>query len=426
MTSVLRCFYLSCVLAVSACASGVKPLPTTVEAVPVVEIIRLGERNPATTALATLAYDIPPGTPIGEVTGGELGGCKNPLPITFSHGNIRTKTALYDPVFREVMELAEIPVEQIPRFAGEEVKKADLQVAATLKEMAMNLCFPKSVADPVQAIGEAFVKIEWALFSPQEKKVVFTAETSGRTPSQFTTRLGETGIVREAFRAALVQLAALPTFADAVARQNQPSQSASTGTISLRQPAARRAPFGKDVDAFRGGVVTVRSNAGEGSGFAIGDGSYLVTAAHVVSGDARVKLIDTKGKQIDAKVIRTDKGRDLALLKVTGARFEPLHLSSDAVKEGHEVFAMGSPLGEKFSLSVTRGIVGGLRRIDDRDYIQSDVLTLPGSSGGPLVDANGNVVGVSCSGASIHGIPAGMNFFIPARDIAKSLSLSLK
>ncbi|MDE2150574.1 MAG: serine protease [Gammaproteobacteria bacterium] len=90
---------------------------------------------------------------------------------------------------------------------------------------------------------------------------------------------------------------------------------------------------------------------------------------------------------------------------------------------GEEVYAVGSLLGKEFAFSVTKGVVSAIRRGKGLDYIQSDVLVLPGSSGGPLLDAAGNVVGVTEAGVELFGVPAGMNFFAPARDIFSALAL---
>jgi len=96
-----------------------------------------------------------------------------------------------------------------------------------------------------------------------------------------------------------------------------------------------------------------------------------------------------------------------------------LPLSRQKVVEGGEVFAVGTPLSEKLQFSVTKGVVSGIRKIDELDYIQSDVTVLPGSSGGPLLDSKGNVVGVTLGGLRQGSSPLGVNFFIPLTDMDK-------
>jgi serine protease Do len=93
-----------------------------------------------------------------------------------------------------------------------------------------------------------------------------------------------------------------------------------------------------------------------------------------------------------------------------------LPFSSQKLVEGGEVYAVGTPLSEKLQFSVTKGVVSGIRKIDDLEYIQSDVAVLPGSSGGPLLDSKGNAVEVTSRGL---GVGVAVNFFIPLTDMDK-------
>jgi serine protease Do len=98
--------------------------------------------------------------------------------------------------------------------------------------------------------------------------------------------------------------------------------------------------------------------------------------------------------------------------------------------QGGDVFAIGTPLSEKLQFSVTKGVVSGLRTLDKLDFIQSDVTVLPGNSGGPLLDAHGNVIGVTSEGVTtgvLNGsAPLHVNFFIPVTDLAKYLPLDFE
>jgi serine protease Do len=177
----------------------------------------------------------------------------------------------------------------------------------------------------------------------------------------------------------------------------------------------------KNMGQLRGAVVTIFANAGQGSGFAVGKGDHVLTAAHVVAGSKFVKMTTVDGKQHYGEVVRSNAPRDLALIKLGQGTLKPLAIVAAVPEAGDEVYAVGSPMGDKFSMSVTKGVVSGLRTEEGRDYLQSDVNVLPGSSGGPLLDTQGNVVGVTLGGVSLAGTPAGMNFFTPARDLLKFL-----
>src|SRR5205823_1517846 len=141
-----------------------------------------------------------------------------------------------------------------------------------------------------------------------------------------------------------------------------------------------------------------------------------VTAEHVVSGSKLVKVNIASGKECYGEVVASSKKRDLALIHLDCTGLTALPLSSQKLVEGGEVYAIGTPLSEKFQFSVTRGVVSGMRKINDLDYIQSDVTVLPGSSGGPLLDSKGNAVGVTSGGV---GVGIAVNFFIPLTDMDK-------
>jgi S1-C subfamily serine protease len=173
------------------------------------------------------------------------------------------------------------------------------------------------------------------------------------------------------------------------------------------------------IEMIKKAVVTVTANRGSGSGFVISEDGIVVTAEHVVSGSRLVKVNAATGKECYGEVAAVSKQRDLALIRLDCGGFMPLPLSRQKVVEGSEVFAVGTPLSDKLQFSVTKGVVSGVRKIDELDYIQSDVIVLPGSSGGPLLDSSGNVVGVAEAGITRASVPIGVNFFIPLTDIDK-------
>jgi hypothetical protein len=133
-----------------------------------------------------------------------------------------------------------------------------------------------------------------------------------------------------------------------------------------------------------------------GTGFFITDDGYLITNNHVVKGATKVRLLTSAGL-IDAKVVQVDAGNDLALLKATG-RFSPLPISpSRSARLGSTVATVGFPdIGlQGFAPKLAKGEIASLAgAADDPRYFQISVPVQPGNSGGALVDAHGNVVGI--------------------------------
>ena len=165
-------------------------------------------------------------------------------------------------------------------------------------------------------------------------------------------------------------------------------------------------------------VGDVANGSFESSGFVVPPGDTVMTTAHGIgaASNLRVKLHD--GRVFAARLERLGNERaDIALLHVTGAKLPPTRLGSVGdLHAGEEVLTIGCPLG--FEFSVTSGVVSSLRPSDlGYPLIQTDVPVNPGSSGGPLFDSNGRVVGI------IKSTAAGrqrLNFALPI-DLGRAL-----
>jgi serine protease Do len=144
---------------------------------------------------------------------------------------------------------------------------------------------------------------------------------------------------------------------------------------------------------------------GNGSGFILDDEGHVITNHHVVEGATRVIVRLVDGREYDAEVIGSDDDTDVAVVRITPHEGEQLPTvsfgSSDQLRVGDWVLALGNPLGLDFS--VTAGIVSAKSRQVPGDlsqtrldaYIQTDAAINPGNSGGPLVDLLGRVVGIN-------------------------------
>ena len=129
---------------------------------------------------------------------------------------------------------------------------------------------------------------------------------------------------------------------------------------------------------------------------------------------------------MQGKVELADKGRDVALITVKGVRLPALHIQTDSPKTGETVYAVGSPLMEILAGSVTSGIVSASRTFEGYKWIQADVAVSPGNSGGPLINANGSVIGISTAGYAPTGSQVGLNLFVPITDAISYLGLQLE
>jgi len=132
------------------------------------------------------------------------------------------------------------------------------------------------------------------------------------------------------------------------------------------------------------------------------------------------------GAETNGLVVRIAMGRVVALIKTNDHAHAPLKLRRDEPAVGDEVFAIGALYGQKFQSSVTHGVMSADRIFDGYAFIQSDVTVDPGASGGPLLDSQGRVIGLTVLGYRPLGMPSGVNLFVPARDAIDFLSLDPK
>jgi serine protease Do len=173
-------------------------------------------------------------------------------------------------------------------------------------------------------------------------------------------------------------------------------------------------------------VVSVQQNGGVGSGVVIRGDGVILTNAHVVGTARRVSIGLADGRELEATVLGRDPSVDVAVVQVTGAELPAAPLAdSDALLVGQTAIAIGNPLGLERTL--TRGVVSAINR-SPRGFgldglIQTDAAISPGNSGGPLLDSQGQVIGINTAVISAPGA-SGLGFAIPinlARDIAEQL-----
>jgi serine protease Do len=159
---------------------------------------------------------------------------------------------------------------------------------------------------------------------------------------------------------------------------------------------------------------------GLGSGFVIDGAGYIVTNNHVVDNADEVQVRLWDDRELEAEVVGADPQTDLALLKVEVAGLPELPLGdSDGVRVGEDVIAVGNPFG--LGGTVTRGIVSAMSRDINAgpyvDFIQTDAAINRGNSGGPLLNMEGEVIGVNSAIYSPNGGSVGVGFAIPSNTV---------
>ncbi|PYX94603.1 MAG: peptidase S1 [Acidobacteria bacterium] len=231
-----------------------------------------------------------------------------------------------------------------------------------------------------------------------------------------------------------------------IAKQLEPSVVNISTESTIKNPHRRRArpgqgqgpgdednPFEDFFDKFFGGQGGPGSDGGSirerslGSGVIVDPKGYIVTNRHVVEKADRIRVRfqdDPPGVQHEAKVIGTDQETDLAVIKVEGGKALPAAKlgNSDSMQIGDWVLAFGSPFGQ--SGTVTAGIVSykGRNIVPNRQFqsfIQTDAAINPGNSGGPLVDMQGQVIGINTAILTDTNAYAGVGFALPSNTVVQ-------
>jgi len=166
---------------------------------------------------------------------------------------------------------------------------------------------------------------------------------------------------------------------------------------------------------------------GAGSGFVVDPGGYILTNHHVVSGPARIRVRFADKREMSARLVGADPATDVALLKVNADNLPVVRLGdSDRLRVGEWVCAIGNPFS--FDHTVTVGVVSSKGRkifnLSFDSYIQTDAAINPGSSGGPLINASGEAVGIN---AAVSSEGQGIGFAVPintARSVLDQLRTS--
>lgn len=195
------------------------------------------------------------------------------------------------------------------------------------------------------------------------------------------------------------------------------------GVVEITVSGSRTTPFGGR-----------QPQQAQGSGFVYDNAGHIVTDEHVVAGASSISVRFWNGQTYKAEVVGSDASTDLAVIKVDApaSLLSPLSLGdSDAVTVGDAVVAIGSPFG--LEGTVTTGIVSALHRqitspnnftIDDS--IQTDAAINHGNSGGPLLDAQGRVIGVTAQIESDSGGNDGVGFAVPSNTVRSVVSQLLE
>lgn len=301
-----------------------------------------------------------------------------------------------------------------------ESEPAQYLVGALVKRVAFDICGISGDGDTFVRVT-AVIDVEWQVYSVAEAKVVARVTTAGTFKRSGDAEEWRNHATLGAFTNAARNLATSGQLERAISTPAPAASAAATpATLTFPMPA-----IGAPVQMKTAGrsVVSIFAGDGMGSGVLVSSDGYILTNHHVAGDAGRVRVRWSDGSETVGNVVRSDRRRDVALVKVAPTTTPALTIRHTEVDVGETVFAIGTPLDKDLSGTLTRGVVSARRVKEGLPYIQSDVAVTHGNSGGPLLDEKGSVVGLTVSGLAPDGSPIGLNFFIPIDDALKALAI---
>ena len=196
----------------------------------------------------------------------------------------------------------------------------------------------------------------------------------------------------------------------------------------------------KDFDTISNSVVGIQSYVGvmsgkKGSGFIYKvskDKAYILTNNHVVDNTIDLKVFVTEDKEVDATLLGYDKYLDVAVLTIENDNYKALKINKDNdLNMGDTVYTIGTPLNKEFFNSASSGIISKVSRLryeenanEDiiMDMIQTDIVTNPGNSGGPLFNEELEVIGICTSNISVDQGISGISFAVPITHVMNKIT----
>jgi S1-C subfamily serine protease len=409
------------------------------------------DAQPSPVGLNQIRYAIPTGTPTMGVSARSL---RCPFVMRKVSQGISARSFVddnYKRLFRDALGAQGYDITGDPgRMFDEEedMQRTVYAVGARVIDIKMDICQEQSLlfGYGLGYVGEAMVEVEWSVYDMLRRHNVYKTATKGYTELTAPNDEGIELLLENAFSAAVHNLGADAAFRDLVFSGVEPADRPGTyqdpeedaiglfdprEAVELPQRKAYDAPAAGRMDDLRKPVVMIQTAGGHGSGFFVTPQGHIVTNAHVVGHAKRARVtVSGKKKAFLAEVLRADSKRDVALLRLENmppdlavATF-PVRADKPAV--GEDVYAVGAPARRSLQDTVTKGIVSA-HRYDRRRkqwLIQSDVYIYGGNSGGPLLDARGNLVGVTVAGYVANaGDIGGLNLFIPIHDALEALAV---
>lgn len=340
----------------------------------------------------------------------------------------------------------------------DELMRGEYKISAKIIDADIDACGNtggvfQTIASP-EYKGKLFLKIEWAVYDNLRKTTVYKAVTEGYTNQKQSNADGLKIMISDAFAMAAHNLGTNKYFHDLIfygtkppdtwrkskrknSTEDRPRAFDPMENVSINNPPVSKTALTDHIEKTLPIAVLIQGGMGHGSGFFITPKGHILTNHHVVGNAMRVRVVTAdKKEKLIAEVLRVDKKRDVALLKLERIP-ENLKITTAPIqtiwpKVSDEIYALGAPSSTRLQGTLTKGIVSAHRKNfkvfgANMDFIQGDVQIIGGNSGGALLDEYGNIIGLSVAGMyqKIGESDSGLNLFIPIEDALNQLNIKI-
>ncbi|MGH1399448.1 MAG: S1C family serine protease [Alphaproteobacteria bacterium] len=431
------------------------------------------DANPTPIEFTNIRYLLPPGMEIGLESGMGpefLGGfCSwQNYPVSRRVISRKFEKRFLDMAFEDALESIGYDVTNdidIDFQRDDAKQRAEYFISVKVTDVDLDMCergrfttFNIFNTAP-RAKGKLYARFEWSVYNALRRTTVYKTTTEGYSRRDYPNLEALQLLFMDAFDMAAHNLGTDKDFYNLIVLKkappkvdksifgrkddgNYPRKFRSDEEVAIPTPPLSKTPFDTIAHDARK-VAVMAQKRGHGSGVFITRQGHILTNYHVIGDSRRIRIVTGFRKTgITAEVLRVDKVRDVALLKLEEI---PDWLDMDKVilrptrldwpKVGETIYAIGVPKDYKaYRNTVTKGIVSAHRNYKRHgslrlNFIQGDVEVHPGSSGGPVVDENGNLIGLVVEGepftnANGSRIGIGLNLFIPIQEALDAVDVS--
>lgn len=352
------------------------------------------------------------------------------------NGNVKIGSADYGSIFYETMIKSGFKTPFTIKnelFTGNEIRVSTLPrfiVGVRLEDYKVNTS-PDEGNDygAGDIVGTTYMKLKWQILDKRTDQVVstYTSEDTAHYRMRNNSNYYDNA---QAFTDGLIDFV---TNSDLYRLVKNSEVSGSTTFVKSDSSRTQYSIYRPTIPQFESradliqyaqqACVTIITDGGIGSGVIITPEGYMLSAYHVIKGVNKIQVQFSDGLKLNAKILASDIANDVVLLDIQGSGFTPLPMDTVGdIQLGEEVITIGTPMSIELGQSVARGILSGKRMFDDRILLQSDIAVSPGNSGGPLLNSDGEVIGIIQSKIVGKGVE-GIGFAIPIKAAKAALGI---